>query len=98
MNDIVRCYELSLSLSVTHLMNLYVCDVVNVFSLGIFNFSSSVHMICVVMGDSVALKAPQKEYPYYYYYYYYYYYNIILYYINITSNIMINYNRQDKKL
>jgi len=66
-------------------MNLYVHDVVNFSSLRIFNFSSSVHVICVVMGGTVALNPSKKESPYYYYYYYYYY-----------SNIMLNYN-QDKK-
>jgi hypothetical protein len=51
----------ALSLSVTHLMNLYVRDVVNFFSLGIFNFSSSVHVVHVVMGGTVALNPPRKN-------------------------------------
>jgi len=83
MNDIVLCYELSLSLSDTHLINLYVRDVVNFFSLGIFNFSSSVHVVFVVMGGTVALNFPKKN-------------TIII--IIIISNIGLNYNRKDKKL
>ena len=47
--------SLSCSLCLTHLMNLYVRDVVNFLSMGIFNFSSSVHVECVVMGGTVAL-------------------------------------------
>jgi len=69
-------------------MNLYVRDVVNFLSMGIFNFSSSVHVVCLAMGGTVSLNSPPprpKEYHYYYYYYY------------ITSNLMLNYNRQDKK-
>jgi aminopeptidase-like protein len=87
-------WAISLSLSLCYAFNEFICTWCGkFFSLGIFNFSSSVHVICVVMGDTVALNPPPpKEYPYYYYYYYYYYY------FSITSNIMLNYNRQDKKL